>query len=177
MLGLSYWTHRRAATRSSAARARGARGQSIVEFAILLPLLLAFVGLSIDFARVFQAWITIESATRDAAEAAATTATDGGTALDLARRTVCLQSQTVPGFQRSTNPSPGDVEACEWPNVTATFDLSTTAIGASTRYPVGTASINATLEFRPLFNYPFITQDGTWTISTESTFSIAQGRK
>jgi hypothetical protein len=157
-------------------RHRG-RGQSIAEFAILLPILLALVGLSIDFARVFQAWITIESATRDAAESAATNGRDMGDALVLARKTVCLQAQTVPGFKRSSSPSPDDVEACEWPNVSVVaFDISTTSAGASTWYPIGTATVQSRLDFRPLFSYPFITQDGAWTITTRTTFSIAQGR-
>ena len=122
---------------ASARRTHRGRGQSIAEFAILLPILLALVGLSIDFARVFQAWITIESATRDAAETAATNGTSLGDALVLARKTVCVQSQTVPGFKRSTSASPADVEACEWPNVdVVAFDISTTSAGASVRYPI-----------------------------------------
>lgn len=163
--------------RSSSRPAHRGRGQSIAEFAILLPILLALVGLSIDFARVFQAWITIESATRDAAESAATNGTDMGDALVLARKTVCLQAQTVPGFKRSSSPSPADVEACEWPNVNVVaFDLSTTSAGASKWYPIGTATVQSTLDFRPFFNYPFITEDGAWTITSQTTFSIAQGR-
>lgn len=159
-------------------RAHRGRGQSVAEFALLLPLLLAFVGLSIDSARVFQAWITLESATRDAAEAAATNGTDSANALTLARKAVCLQSQTVPGFKRSTSPSPSDIEACAAPNVSvAAFSLSTDpAVGASPQYPIGTATIHATLDFRPLFNYPFITQNGAWTITSQTTFSIVQHR-
>lgn len=157
--------------------ARRGRGQSIAEFAIILPMLLAFVGLSIDFARVFQAWITIESATRDGAETAATNGTTSGDALTKARRTVCLQSQTVPGFQRSSSPAPADIEDCVWPNVSVVaFSLSPTAVGSSWGHSVGTATIQSTLQFRPLFNYPFITQNGVWTISAQTTFSIAQGR-
>ena len=43
-------------------------GQSVVEFAILLPLLVALVGLAIDVARVYEAWTGLEAGTRDAAE-------------------------------------------------------------------------------------------------------------
>ena len=57
------------------ARHGASRGQSVAEFALLLPVLLAFLGMTIDFARVYQAWITLESATRDAAEYAATSGT------------------------------------------------------------------------------------------------------
>jgi hypothetical protein len=48
-----------------------ARGQSLVEFALLLPLLMVIVLGVVDFGRVFQAGIVMESATRAAAEAGA----------------------------------------------------------------------------------------------------------
>jgi TadE-like protein len=52
-------------------RKRPSSGQSLVEFALLLPLLLVlFLGVA-DFGRVFQAGITMESAARAAAEAGA----------------------------------------------------------------------------------------------------------
>lgn len=155
------------------------RGQSIAEFALILPVMLAFVGLTIDFARVFQVWITLESAVRDAAESVATdtTVTNSTNALTLAKRTICIQAQNVPGFTRSGLASPNDVYQCTAPVITvASFSLSTTATGASTTYPLGTATIRAQLPFSPLLAYPFITQGGTWTINTESTFSILRGR-
>ncbi len=166
-----------AAPSSARARTRG-RGQSLAEFALLLPLMLAFLGLALDFSRVFQAWITLESATRDAAESAATDATSSSEALTLAQERICLQSQTVPGFQLSSSPPPDDVERCTTPNVSVVaFSRSTTAPGATTTYPIGTATIEARLPFSPLFAYPFITQNGQWTIVTRSTFSIVQGRE
>ena len=154
------------------------RGQSLVEFALLLPLMLAFLGLTIDFARVFQAWITLESATRDAAEAAATTAGTSSEALDLARRTVCLQAQHVPGFKLSSAPSPKDVEGCLAPVVTiVSYDLSTTAAGASNAYPIGRVTVQTSLPFRTLFPYPYLTTEGGWTISSQASFSVVQGRE
>ncbi len=50
---------------------RDQRGQSLVEFALLLPLLLIIALGVTDFGRVFQAGIVMESATRAAAEAGA----------------------------------------------------------------------------------------------------------
>lgn len=48
-----------------------ADGQSLTEFALVIPILvILFVGIA-DFGRVFQTSITLEAATRDAAEAAA----------------------------------------------------------------------------------------------------------
>lgn len=47
------------------------RGQSLVEFALVLPMLLVFLLGIADFGRVFQAGIILEGATRDGAEVAA----------------------------------------------------------------------------------------------------------
>jgi hypothetical protein len=57
--------HRRPRRRS------GSSGQSIVEFAFVVPILLmVFIAIA-DFGRIFAASITVEAATRNAAEAAA----------------------------------------------------------------------------------------------------------
>ncbi len=50
---------------------RTSRGQSLVEFALTLPLLMVLLLGVADFGRVFTAGITIEAATRNGAEAAA----------------------------------------------------------------------------------------------------------
>lgn len=168
-------------TRPDSARPRPgrARGQSVAEFALLLPVMLAFLGLTIDFARVFQAWITLESATRDAAEYAATNGTGSSDALTKAKKVVCLQAQNIPGFQRSTLTSPNDIEQCLSPTVSVVSWGTTTsgASGASPTYPIATVTIRATVPFTPLFAYPFLTQNGTWTVTSQQTFSIAQGRQ
>ena len=52
-------------------RKRSPRGQSLVEFALVLPMLLVLLLGIADFGRVFPAGITIEAAARNAAEAAA----------------------------------------------------------------------------------------------------------
>jgi Flp pilus assembly protein TadG len=171
---------RRSSDARSGHRRRSPRslGQAVTEFALLLPLLLAFLGLSIDFARVFPAWMTLESATRDAAESAATNATTSDGALTTARRVVCLQAHNLSGFAPSASAPPNDIEQCVAPNVSVTaFSLSTTAPGASTRYPIGTATVRVTLPFRTIFGYPIITQNGAWTITTVSSYSVVQGRK
>ncbi|MEO8247315.1 MAG: TadE/TadG family type IV pilus assembly protein [Chloroflexota bacterium] len=50
---------------------RHPRGQSLVEFALVLPMLLVLLLGIADFGRVFQAGITMEAAARNGAEAAA----------------------------------------------------------------------------------------------------------
>src|SRR5436190_2708967 len=44
------------------------RGQSLVEFALILPILLTLTGAAIDVARVYGGWVALEGASRDAAE-------------------------------------------------------------------------------------------------------------
>jgi hypothetical protein len=81
------------------------RGQSLVEFALVLPMLLVLLLGIADFGRAFQAGITVEAATRNAAEAAAQeylqTVRNGGTpnyaALHLtAAQSVCDELQHLP---------------------------------------------------------------------------------
>jgi Flp pilus assembly protein TadG len=160
-------------------RTRQSRGQSVAEFALLLPVMLAFLGMTIDFARVFQVWITVDSATRDAAEYAATNGTSSSDALTKAKQTVCIQSQNIPGFQRSGLASPNDVNQCTRPTVTVvSWSTSTSgADGASNTYPVATVTIRSTVPFSPLFAYPFLTNNGTWTVTSQATFSVAQNRQ
>ena len=47
---------------------RSRRGQSVVEFALVLPMLLVLLLGVADFGRVFAAGITVEAAARNAAE-------------------------------------------------------------------------------------------------------------
>jgi hypothetical protein len=61
-------TGRRPTAPDSAAPSR--RGQTLVEFALVLPMLLVLLLGIADFGRVFAAGITMEALTRDAAEAA-----------------------------------------------------------------------------------------------------------
>ena len=56
---------------TSGTAARSRRGQSFVEFALVLPMLLVLLLGIADFGRVFQAGIALEAAARDAAEVGA----------------------------------------------------------------------------------------------------------
>ncbi len=56
---------------SSPHRAAHARGQSLVEFTLVVPTLLVLLLAVSDFGRLFAAGITVDAASRDGAEAAA----------------------------------------------------------------------------------------------------------
>lgn len=152
---------------------RPLRGQALAEFALILPLLVALTGGAMDFARVYQASITLQGATRNAAEYAASKTTTQSQAQVEARRVVCAEAQTVPGFAPGSG---GSIPTCTAPAVTVTaFTLSPTAPGASTTYPLGTATVRTQLEFRTVIPWPWL-PGGAWTLSTTQSYSVIQNR-
>lgn len=152
-----------------------ARGQSIAEFAVILPLLLALVGAVLDFARLFQAYNTLESATRNAAEY---TATKSGSTTYLADAAtiICRETVGLPGYVTSVSATGG----CTQPRIEAapstSFTVSTTDPGASAAYPIVTIKLSTALAFRTLFPYPLLTRNGVWTLRSTQQFKTVQGR-
>lgn len=163
-------------TRAGTPRRRHARGQSLVELVLVIPIMLTILGAAIDIARVYGAWVALDSATRDAAEQVATsegTTSNYSTASTHAHTVVCSQMTNIAGF---TAPA-GTPTSCTQPAVTLTWSTpSETAPGASHLFPIGTATVTATLPFRTLFPYPFFTQGSAWTLSSTQTYSVIQGR-
>jgi hypothetical protein len=158
-------------------RSRPTPGQALVELAIVLPLLLAIVGITVDFARVYQASIALNGATRNAAEYVASFCPDNENLRqrclpgpeEVAREMICLETQGMAGVS-------GSGTTCSSPTVTiAHLSTSTTAPGATATHPIGSATVQAILEFRMLFNYPLLTRNGAWTITATESFSVVQG--
>jgi Flp pilus assembly protein TadG len=142
--------------------------------ALILPFLLAFAGGATDLARAYQAWMTIESAARNAAEYAATTSANAATALTDARHVVCQESQPAPGFTPGLPPNA--IKNCVSPVVTVpSFAISTTQTGASTAYPISTAHVRVRLPFNTLFPYPFVPHGG-WTLTSDATYAVTRNR-
>ena len=155
--------------RHSRAR-RSSRGQSLVEMALILPFLLAFAGGATDFARAYQASLTLESGVRNAAEYVATNSANAGAAATDAKRVVCLEAVGIPGFTAGTGVTPN--ENCTAPAVTVdSFSITTVAAGD----PMGSVHVNATLPFNTLVPWPFLPHDG-WTLSADATYSVLRGR-
>jgi Flp pilus assembly protein TadG len=154
-------------------RERRSLGQSLVEFALILPILLTLTGAAIDIARVYGAWVALEGATRDAAEQVATdtTITSQAAALTKARTIVCTQLQNTPGFAAPV----GTPTSCTSPSLTVTWASSTAAPGTA-RNPLVTATVASTLPFRTMFAYPLFTQGGAWNVGSNQSYSILQGR-
>ena len=147
-------------------------GQALAEFALILPILLGIVGGGIDFARVFQGSMTLQTAARNAAESAAYSSHTLAQAEATARTVVCTESQDLPGFV----PGPGGaVATCTSPSVTVTWASSTTAPGANLKYPLVTASVTASLDFSLIIPWPMLPH-GAWRLGTTQSFSMMQGR-
>lgn len=137
----------------------------------MLPLLLAFAGIVVDFGRGYSAWIALESATRMAAESVAGDAMNSTEALTDARALICGEMADVVGFQAGGTPS-----TCTQPNVSvASFSRSSTAPGATAFYPRGSVTVEATLPFEMLMHWPWL-DEGIWTLSASESFQVLQGR-
>ena len=153
------------------------RGQSLSEFALIVPAFLTIFGMTLDFARLYQGWISLQAATRAAAEYVATSDKTLVDATVDARRIVCTETQGMPGFQPALLAPPADVEQCQQPTVTVLkFKLDLTKPGATVDNPIGEAKIEATLPFRMFFSYPFLTDNGTWTLVARAEYHVTQGR-
>ncbi len=153
---------------------RAPRGQALAEFALILPILLGLVGGGIDFARAFEGSMTLQTAARNAAEAAAfdPAVTTEAQARVKARAVVCTEAQRLPGFAAGSG---GDIKTCTNPNVSVTFLSSASAPGANGRYPLVTVTVTTSMDFALTVPWPFL-PDGTWTLGTTEKFQILQGR-
>lgn len=145
------------------------RGQSLVEFALILPILMTLTGAAIDVARVYGGWVALEGASRDAAEQVATdtTITTLAGAQAKAQTIVCTQLANSVGFVAPA----GNPSACTSPTVVTAWSTN----GAA-KNPTITVTVTTTLPFRTLFAYPLLTQNGAWMLGSNQTYSIIQGR-
>jgi Flp pilus assembly protein TadG len=151
-----------------------ARGQALAEFALILPILLGIVGGGIDFARAFEGSMTLQTASRNAAEAAAydATVTTLAQAQAKAQSVVCTEAQRLPGFLPGVG---GAIATCTNPTVTVTYARDPLAPGANERYPLVTVTVTTAMEFDLLVPWPML-PDGAWTLGTTESFAIMRGR-
>jgi Flp pilus assembly protein TadG len=152
---------------------RTTRGQALVEFAIILPILLALVGATTDFARLYSSWISRHAATRAAAEYLATNPDKDVTTANAGATAAALINDEVSGLGAFSSVTS---LTCASPEVQVAYSSNATATGASTKYPLGRAVIATCAPFHTLFNYPFITQNGTWVLRATATYEVLQNR-
>jgi Flp pilus assembly protein TadG len=158
------------------------RGQSLVEFSVVLPVLLCIVGVVIDASRVYQAWTNLESATRDAAQYLATSDIDPSSGNYTTQGSnsdskAIYILNTATGYTFTRSPSQGALTNCSAPQATTTYTANTSSgSGGSTSNPAGTARVIACLSFKTLFSYPFLTNNGAWVVKSDRTYTILVGR-
>jgi hypothetical protein len=83
---------------------RRRRGQALAEFALTLPILLLLLFGIIEFARIFQAWVTLQNAARTAARYAITGQVEAENREN--RRYLRLQCRQHCGPRRGKYPRP-----------------------------------------------------------------------
>jgi PKD repeat protein/Flp pilus assembly protein TadG len=126
------------ASHGAVGTARRRRGQSVVEFALVLPIFLALLLMAVDFGRLFFTYIQVSNAAREAAAYGATQPTD----------TVGMQARAV---QEKNTQSQG--EGPLDPIITACADQSGTSIACSAT-PGGAGSGNTlTVTVRQPFTF------------------------
>ena len=139
-------------------------------------MLLGLAGGAVDLARAYQAWLTVESATRDAAEFVAVNSCANdktcltNTSQTDAQRVVCSQSTRLPGYVAGSGGTP-----CTAPAVTGSATASVAALGATANNPIITAQVRTTLDFRTLVPWPMI-PNSTITLGSTKTYSVVWGR-
>jgi Flp pilus assembly protein TadG len=172
---------RRCVSRSPAALHRPDRGQGLVEFAIVVPIMFILVVGIGDFGRVFTSGITVESAAREAADyggslgAARWDETDAATmAINDAeiRRRACTAASQLPDYVGS--PSPDDTGNCTSPTVAWNLVHPTGVTNCSN--PTGfqepcRVHVVVTYDFHTII--PVLPIPDTFTLTRESWFAIS----
>ena len=164
--------------------------------------MVAFLGISIDIARLYFVWIDLESATRHAAQWVAEDpayTTSGGYYDSSDTANYCGQPGAAAGFPCAGPPGTDaktvldrevketftkvtDAPTCasvSVPTIYAVIQDSPSVLeadGASAGYPMATAKVVACLPFRSFFSYPLLTHDGAWHLAVERTFTVQVGR-
>lgn len=143
-------TGRRDATTGRLHRSLGLRrptkGQSLVEFALVVPLMVLFFVAVADLARLYTTMTTIESAAREAADYGSFDSsywTDETSVREQMTHRACLASSNLPDYEGTTD----DVAAtCTNPTVTLVLDPND-SVSCADRWREPPCQVTATLEY------------------------------
>ncbi|HSG85137.1 MAG TPA: TadE/TadG family type IV pilus assembly protein [Candidatus Limnocylindrales bacterium] len=147
-------------------RPHKSRGQSIVEFALVMPLMLIMMLAIVDFARIYTTMLSVESAAREAADYGTFGAerwrsdTYTNTVAEMKLR-ACVASRNLPDYQGPdtdcTNPG---FEYCLTASKNGPCEPLDTTAGCdqADRASPCTLTVTLTYQFRPLvpFNIDFL---------------------
>ncbi|HEY3523454.1 MAG TPA: TadE family protein [Candidatus Limnocylindrales bacterium] len=123
-------------------RATGQTGQSVVEFALILPLMVIIMFAIVDFARIYTTMMSVESAAREAADYGTTLgagkwqagAVMDGTVAEMERR-ACVAASDLPDYSEPVGTV--DHAACTNPS----FSYCVTPTTGGTCGPVNPADL------------------------------------
>lgn len=140
-----------------------ARGQSVVEFALVLPLLLILLLGIVDLARIYTTMLTVESAAREAADYGAFGSYQwkpdvrANTESEMTRR-ACVAARNLPDYV-------GTATDCSNPTVS----LSPVAVTCDN--PDNDPPCDVTVTLR--FDFQFLLLPTTLTFERSSTFAMS----
>jgi len=108
------------------------RGQSLVEFALLAPILIFLLFAILDLARIYTAMMSVESAAREAADfgtsygAAKWSGTNHADTVAEMRRRACIAASDLPDYEGiDTAPADGVDEDCSNPTFAYCVTMTT----------------------------------------------------
>jgi Flp pilus assembly protein TadG len=164
----------------------------LVEFALVLPVMLALLGMGVDWARLFFAWIDLESATRDAAQYVASDPSllnngsgyyDPNDTTNYCATYPCSSAPTTDAKSvldaatgKTFTKSSSQVD-CSTPKVWATLASPDTSLanGGNSQFPVAKAQVTACFPFKMFVSYPWL-PNGTWYVRSDKVLSTIVGR-
>jgi len=162
-------------------RRRRQRGQSVTEFALVLPILLALMLAVIDFARLFNTMISVEAAAREAADystlypwqwdSSGSPSNTSKTVADMHVRS-CAAVKHLPEYQ-------GPDDACTNPTFSYVVDPTPAGVNANQCHTVPRLStpcnvtVTLTYTFQLLTPVSIIGLPSSLTFERSSTFAIS----
>ena len=146
---------------------RRERGQSLVEFALLLPLLLLLVLIAVDFGRVYLGWINLQNMARIGADFAANNATELSLPLTYPQTVARYQNQITNDAGATNCPlAPGQPASPTFTDMDG--DGVTTGIGDR-------ASVSLVCRFHVITPLISFIVGSNLNVTATTTFPIKQG--
>jgi Flp pilus assembly protein TadG len=172
-------------------RVRRSTGQSVVEFALVLPLMVIILFAIVDFARIYTTMMSVESAAREAADygteltAVQWSAAKVDTTVAEMERRACVATSNLPDFvgSSSTCTNPTFTCAIAAPNLGTTYSpcetVDPTALcDSTTREPPCQVTVTLRYDFHLInpFHIDFfgvsLGVPSTMTFERDSTFAM-----
>lgn len=172
------------------ARKKHERGQSVVEFALVVPVMVLILLAVVDFARIYTTMMSVESAAREAADYGTTLGAEhwlpgaptNGTVAEMKRR-ACIASGDLPDYADPDDPSVGNCtnpgfDYCMTPPETGICGVPDPTCADPLRPEPCTVTVTMTYEFHLLapFNIQFFDKQiglpSTLSFTRDSTYAM-----